>query len=111
MPCLQLLGASACARNHRIAECFGLERKFRGHLAQTPCSKRGHLQLHQVAQSNLALNVSRDGVSTTSRRSNLFQRFTTLFWWPSGFEQHLIQGLEIPSNPERGCVRKLLLVG
>jgi len=34
---------------HRIIECFGLEGTFRGHLAQRPCSKQGHLQLEQVA--------------------------------------------------------------
>jgi len=31
--------------NHRIIECFGLEGTF------IPCSKQGHLQLDQVAQS------------------------------------------------------------
>ena len=37
--------------NHRMTECFGLERTFRGHLAQPPCSEQGHLQLDQGAQS------------------------------------------------------------
>ena len=37
--------------NHRIIECFGLARIFRGHPAQPPCSEQGHLQLDQVAQS------------------------------------------------------------
>jgi len=64
---------------HRIIECFGLERTFRAHIAQPPCSEQGHLQLDQVAQSpiQLPLNVSRDGVSTASL-GNLFQCFTTL---------------------------------
>ena len=42
---------SVWSLNHRITGCFGLEGKFRGHLAQSPCSKQGHLQLGQVAQS------------------------------------------------------------
>ena len=33
------------SQNHRIAE--------RGHLAQSPCSEQGHLQLDQVAQSHI----------------------------------------------------------
>ena len=37
--------------NYRIIECFGLEGTFRGHLAQPPCNKQGHLQLDQVVQS------------------------------------------------------------
>ena len=36
---------------HRIIEHFGLEGTFRGHLAQPPGSKQGHLSLDQVAQS------------------------------------------------------------
>ena len=36
---------------HRIIECFGWERTFRGHLAQSPCSEQGHLQPDHVAQS------------------------------------------------------------
>jgi len=36
---------------HRIIECFGLEGNFRCHLAQSPCSEQGHLQLDQAAQS------------------------------------------------------------
>jgi len=36
---------------HRIIEWFGLERTFKGHLAQTPCREQGHLQLEQAAQS------------------------------------------------------------
>ena len=35
----------------RIIECFGLEGTVRGHLAQPPCSKPGHLQLDQAAKS------------------------------------------------------------
>ena len=38
-------------KSYRIIKCFGLEGTFRGHLAQLPCSKQGHLQLDQVAQS------------------------------------------------------------
>jgi len=38
------------SKNHRITELFGLERTFRGHLAQPPCSEQGHLQPDQVAQ-------------------------------------------------------------
>ena len=36
---------------NQILECFGLERTFRGHLAQPPCSEQGHIPLDQVAQS------------------------------------------------------------
>ena len=36
-------------RNHRIIELLELERTFKGHLIQLPCSEQGHLQLHQVA--------------------------------------------------------------
>jgi len=35
----------------RFLESFGLEGTFKGHLVQPPCSKQGHLQLGQVAQS------------------------------------------------------------
>lgn len=34
-----------------------------------------------------------------------------MFWGPSGFEQHPIRVLEIPSHREHGCVKKSLLVG
>ena len=46
---------------------------------QLPCSKQGHLQLHQVlrALSSLTLNVSRDRASTTSL-GNLCHCLTTL---------------------------------
>jgi len=37
--------------DHRIIECIGLERTFRAHLAQFPCSDQGHLQLDLVVQS------------------------------------------------------------
>ena len=57
------------SENHGVTECFGVEGTFRGHLAQPPCSKQGYFQL--------ALNVSRDGASTTSL-GNLCQCFTTL---------------------------------
>jgi len=52
---LQLSSPEAADRRalsiHRNIECFGLEGTFRGRLAQLPCSKQGHLQLDQVAQS------------------------------------------------------------
>jgi len=35
-------------KNHRIIECFGLDGTLRGHLAQPPCSKQGHLQLEHL---------------------------------------------------------------
>ena len=35
---------------NRIIEWFGLERTFRGHLAQPPCHGQGYLPLDQVAQ-------------------------------------------------------------
>jgi len=37
--------------NHRIIECFGLGKTFKGHLVQRPCHGQGHLQPDQVAQS------------------------------------------------------------
>jgi len=42
---------------HRIIECFGWERTFRGHLAQSPCSEQGHLQQVQVAQNPIRLDL------------------------------------------------------
>ena len=36
---------------YRIIGWFGLDRTFRGHLVQPPCSEQGHLQLGHVAQS------------------------------------------------------------
>jgi len=38
-------------RYHRTTGRFGLEGTFRRHPAQPPCSKQGHLQLDQGAQS------------------------------------------------------------
>jgi len=43
----------------RIIECFGLERTFKGHLAQPPCSEQGHLQPDQVAQSSIQPDLER----------------------------------------------------
>ena len=39
------------AADHRTMEWFVLGKSFKSHLAQSPCSEQGHLQLHQVAQS------------------------------------------------------------
>jgi len=80
--------------SQRIIECFVSEGTFRGHLAQPPCHKQGHLQLDQVSQSPIqpALNVSKDGASTTSL-GNLFQCFTTLI----GKNVFLLSSLNLPS--------------
>jgi len=45
--------------NHRIVECFGLERTFRGHLAQPPTVSRDICNQTRLlrAPSNLALNI------------------------------------------------------
>ncbi|KAK4818643.1 hypothetical protein QYF61_016614 [Mycteria americana] len=63
----------------RIIAWFGLEGTFTGHLVQPPAMGRDIF--HQIrllrAPSNLALNVSRDGASTTSL-GDLLQGFTTL---------------------------------
>ena len=55
----------------------GLEGTFRGHLAQPPAVSRDIFNQTRFlrAPSNLALNVSKDGASTTSL-GNLFQCFT-----------------------------------
>jgi len=65
--------------NHRIIAYFGLEGTFRGHLVQLPAVSRDIFNYTRLlrAPSNLALNVSRDGDSTTSL-GNIFQCFTTL---------------------------------
>ena len=66
--------------NHIIIECLGLEGTYRGHLVQPdPVMSRDIFNKIRLlrAQSNLTLNVSRDGTSTTSL-GNLFQCFTTL---------------------------------
>ena len=44
------IGSVAAHMNHRIVECFGLERAFKDHIVQPPCSAQGHL-LDQVAQN------------------------------------------------------------
>ena len=64
---------------HRIMGCFGLEGTFRGHLAHPPAMSRDpfHQPRPLRAPSNLALNVPRDGASTSSL-GNPFQGFTTL---------------------------------
>jgi len=36
---------------YRTIESFELEGIFKAHPVQLPCNERGHLQLHQVAQS------------------------------------------------------------
>jgi len=48
---------------HRIIELLELERTLKGHLAQLPCNKQRHLQLHQVlrAPSSLTLSAYKDG--------------------------------------------------
>ena len=43
--------------SQRIIECFASEGTFRGHLAQPPCHKQGHLQLDQVSQSPFQPNL------------------------------------------------------
>jgi len=45
--------------NHKIVEFFGLEETLRGHLVQPLCSKQGHLQLGQVAQSPVQPGLER----------------------------------------------------
>ena len=54
--------------HQRIIKSFELEGTFNGQLVQLPCNEKGHLQLHQAAQSppSLTLSVSKDRASTTS---------------------------------------------
>lgn len=56
-------------QDHRIMECFGLERTFKCHLVQPPSAMDRDI-FQQVRQlrtlPNLAFNVSRDGESITS---------------------------------------------
>jgi len=94
---------SATVVNHRIIEWFGWEGTFRGHLAQPPAVSRDIFNQTRLlrAPSNLALNVSRDGASTTSP-GNLYQRFTTLT--VNNF--FLISSLNLPSL----SLKPLLLV-
>jgi len=40
--------------DHIIIELSELKRTLKGHLVQHPCNEQGHLQLHQVAQSQPA---------------------------------------------------------
>ena len=79
---------------NRIIECFRLEGAFRGHLVQPLCSEQGQFNYIRLLRdpSNLTLNVSRDGASTTSL-GNLFQCFTTL----SVKNAFLISSLNLPS--------------
>jgi len=67
------------SEKHNITECFGLEGTFRGHLAHPLAASKDIFNQTRLlrAPSNLALNVSRDGASTTSLGS-LFQCLTTL---------------------------------
>ena len=44
-------GLTSGPKWYRIIERFALEGTVRGHLAQTPCSEQGRLQLDEVAQS------------------------------------------------------------
>ena len=43
---------------YQLIESFELEGTFKGHVAQLPCNKQGHLQLHQVAQSLVQPNLA-----------------------------------------------------
>jgi len=63
----------------RIIEWFVLEETFKVYLIQAPYHGRGHHSLYKVDQSpsNLILNTSSDGESTTSL-DILFQILTTL---------------------------------
>ena len=63
---------------HRIIEWFVLEGTFKGHLVQHPCNDRSIFNWIRLLRAplSLTLNVSRNGISTTSL-GNLFQRFTT----------------------------------
>lgn len=62
---------------HRITECLGLERPFKGHIVQLLSTEQGHLQLHLIAQSPTHPDLSKSGAFTKSLH-NLRQCFTTL---------------------------------
>lgn len=86
-----------------------MEGTFKGHLFQPLCTKQGHLQTDQVAlsPSNLALNVSRDGASTTSSGSLLQCLITlTVFTAPllcSQWTSLLADEAEEPPAPVRAA--------
>lgn len=63
------------SQNHKVIEGFSLEGTFRDHLFQPPVPPCIFLQVRSLkASSNLVLNISRCGSSTTSLE-NLFQCF------------------------------------
>jgi len=82
-------------KNLRIRELPGLEGTFKGHLVQPPASMSRDI-FNQTrllrALSNLTLNVSRDGESTTSL-GNLCQCFIAL----SVKNFFLVSNLNLPS--------------
>jgi len=80
--------------NHKIIEWFGWERTFRGHLAQSPCSEQGHLQLDQGAPSPIQPGLERfQRWASTISLGNLCQGFTTL----TVKNFFLISSLNLPS--------------
>ena len=75
-------------------ESFGLEGTFKGPLVHPrPCNEQGHPHRLLRAPSNLTLNVSGHGASTTSL-GNLFQCLTTL----SIKHFFLTSSLKLPSS-------------
>ena len=90
------------SQNHHGIELIGA---LKGCLVLLPCNEQGHLQLHQVlrAQSNLTLNVSRDGASTTCL-GNLCHCLTIL-------PLHTIhlQPLLPPSSEAQSCLHESFL--
>lgn len=77
-------------------EWFELEGTFKDHVVPTPWCWQGHLSLDQVAKSfsNLILNGSWDGASTTSPGS-LFQWFTPFLRFSLG---PISQSCHVPSE-------------
>jgi len=71
---IRLFSSSFSHQPCPYVELVESEGTLKGHLVQLHCSEQGHIQLNQVlrASSNLALNVCKDGASTTSLGS--------LFW-------------------------------